>query len=764
MYFQDKQKFYIAKISSFDPPGESGVVEGGVAEIVAPSEYEHLCRDFLKKRLETPSDAVKKVRFHRSKMFHLGNHLGKADLRFLFSKHSYGSNVLFCRIRALDEAEVKDDIKHEMEVGWRASDNHVTHLDLTNGYVFHPAKKEDSLLLPTVFWSRYHRLQALDLLALEGFDVKDYLDVVQGRVSYEDRLKGVVGQDDLEQFAFGRTTDLIGRPSIRDPKKKASIIPGNAVVSMGTITLENRAKDCEGEKAVFENTAVSIFGFKLEKANLAMFLSQNEPVWCKTVKNEGKANFWNKFKVTEMFVGSPYKADQTVESMSEVERAKFLLYLDSKDLTVAKFFDAVRSSQNEEKPFLPFRTEEIAGIVIGLDRDIKKDKQVNGGIIKVQDGPMKGQLAIFNRNNVWCMGRNMGRGDLTHLILEGQQVSIQVVHLRENNIINKATTVHLLSNIGGGASITLRAKTVTVWLDKQRPGQANKVVNKNSHAEFWLQKRGLSWADFEKLVEGTLPAVPNALATRRKSNMLQNVKDKKAWEVEKKMEKARAEKEGLNPKKLELTTKKNRDSESGASAFRHGPVAEKLCDVALSVSGPGDPAIRKMIKNDEQAQMAFHMYKALELAVDAYKKGRRPSFDKGRRSDGFGNYAKPEQVAAPWAQQQQQQQPHTMMITRTIKQEVAPPQHMGPQQGVNPWGGGSVIQIPPRSSWGGGGMQSTAAPLRMPQNAGGGGGMGYGGRGGGGGGPRGMKRQSFQANGGGGGPKKRKFNQGGRNY
>ena len=53
--------------------------------------------------------------------------------------------------------------------------------------------------------------------------------------------------------------------------------------------------------------------------------------------------------------------------------------------------------------------------------------------------------------------------------------------------------------------------------------------------------------------------------------------------------------------------------------FRHGSEAARICDEALSVSGPTDPRIAKIVQSDQNAQMAYHIHKALGFALEVKK-------------------------------------------------------------------------------------------------------------------------------------------------
>ena len=54
--------------------------------------------------------------------------------------------------------------------------------------------------------------------------------------------------------------------------------------------------------------------------------------------------------------------------------------------------------------------------------------------------------------------------------------------------------------------------------------------------------------------------------------------------------------------------------------FRHGSEAARICDEALSVSGPTDSRIAKIIQTDQNAQMAYHIHKALGFALEVGNK------------------------------------------------------------------------------------------------------------------------------------------------
>ena len=693
------EKFFCVRIVEFDRPGETGV-EGGTAEVVLPADYNHLVKGWLKTRLDTTDvESIKKVYFHRSKLFHLGMHLGKADLRYLFSANSPTLGTLFCRVKAA-KLEDKPGVTHEVTVGWKAS-HLATHLSMSSTFIFRPVSRENTLLFPTLQWVGQKRMMNLKALAKENWDLRSYLDVVDGQAPIFDKL----GEKKGEDFVFARIVDLLHMGNFKKANVAASTST-NPVISCGLILVETGKH--AGLKAFFNRNDISVFGFKLDKANLVGLLEENEPVWVRVEPSDKKEHQY-KIKVVQMYIGWPHCPDQTVESMPATDRHKFLLYLENKGLTVQRFLDCLRKP-NLDQVYIPFRKEELKGTVIQLERDSNFKFGATGGFIKVDKGPLQGQLVFFVRRSVWVMGYNMSKGDLTHLFIEGQKVNFEAFPFSKDKL--NRTTQALAVGLDGECTM----KASIVWTSKFRP-DGSKSVHRNAALDSWLAKRGLKFEEVAKLVEGKMDPVAADLATRRKSNMLKGAQDKRSFDAEKKaaaaLERARAEKSAQSAAVEAARTK--------APVFRHGHDAERICDLALSITGPSDPRLATMIKNDSQAQMAFHMQKALEMAVDAYKKSRHEPW--AQKDGGFGSYnhgvptmCQQQQAWSPSAQQQQQQQQQMM---RMQQQAMMMGGGVGP---MSPWGdvgggGTSVIQL---RSWRPASGRSAAAPLRSVGGAGGG--------------------------------------------
>jgi len=119
----ENNKYLVAQIISLDAPGPTGV-ESGVARIIKPTDQNTLAftKNSFKRYVDVDSP-VKLVRFHRSKIFHLGALQHKADLQYFFSSCAFGMNIFYCYAApAALRSRFKDElVEHEVTLGWKGS-------------------------------------------------------------------------------------------------------------------------------------------------------------------------------------------------------------------------------------------------------------------------------------------------------------------------------------------------------------------------------------------------------------------------------------------------------------------------------------------------------------------------------------------------------------------------------------------------------------------------------------------------------------------
>ena len=171
----EQNKYLVAKILTFDPPGDNGI-ESGVAEILKPTELNTLAftKNSFKRYVDVESN-VRFVKFHRENMFHLGTLLHKSDLQYFFSSSCFGMSIFFCYAAPLKDgsysSKVLDQditISHEVSLGWKGSVSFL-HATGQGGLTLTPNTKEDTLLYPRVF-----SFQSTKFIGREGMKISTY--------------------------------------------------------------------------------------------------------------------------------------------------------------------------------------------------------------------------------------------------------------------------------------------------------------------------------------------------------------------------------------------------------------------------------------------------------------------------------------------------------------------------------------------------------------------------------------------------------------
>ena len=116
-------KYLVAKILKFDPPGPTGV-ESGVAEVLKPTDLNTLAftKNSFKRYVDVDS-TVKYVHFHRNRMFHLGALQYRTDLQYFFSSSAFGMNIFYCYAEPLAGSDGDSQVLYNGEQGRTLSNN-----------------------------------------------------------------------------------------------------------------------------------------------------------------------------------------------------------------------------------------------------------------------------------------------------------------------------------------------------------------------------------------------------------------------------------------------------------------------------------------------------------------------------------------------------------------------------------------------------------------------------------------------------------------
>lgn len=421
------------------------------------------------------------------------------------------------------------------------------------------------------------------------------LDIVEGRIESRAMQFNSISASITENYMCARIHDIL-------PPQ------GNSGVSCGIVYLESG--DHAGQKALFDRKVCSAFGWSLERSDLQYVFDLNEPCFVSLEPIPDSDDVEIRFRVTNLWLGWP-KEHASYNHPRDIpieERHKLLLFLEAHNLTI-KHFLTILAGERNPRIFIPFRKDEMKGTVVQLDRGSKfrgiglkeqrqgRDAGAVSGVAKVDKGPLIGALVTFHRRNTWVLGYNMGKADLTNLFIEGQKVSLEAVVISADDRKKYP-----------GLPYQYKYRATLLWTSKFRPrNDIEKTVPESVHVNNWLKKRGLSWDKFQLLVKGKLAIVPAEIATRHRTNML------RGGELEALVGCIESQETAAN------NQDKNQPRLETLPVYRHGPEAVRICDESLSVLGPSDPRIYRIIQSDQNAQMAFHIHKALGFALQEYK-------------------------------------------------------------------------------------------------------------------------------------------------
>jgi len=369
-------------------------------------------------------------------------------------------------------------------------------------------------------------------------------------------------------------------------------------VSKGTVLIE--AGPHKGKIVKMSRGKVSVMGISLDNCDLLYCLNQGEIMY---VEVGGICDYPEGQYVSQFcrLMAPNKQADCTNDDpmmMCTENRTDFIAWLHQRNLPY-NLFKQVKCKTAPFKYFIPFpKDNQLSGRVIGLD-PIRNKHGASAGTITVDSGlmsvenPAVGQLGIkhmkgvkvtFHRTNFWVFGRKMAKADLTYIIQPGQRVMLECAEITPQE---REHYPSLPTHIQYRATI--------VWVGPSRPRNDKDDPNRNDVSVFdWLSKRGLNINQFNKLVEGNMPA-HNPMELDHRNFFLPP--EKGSGNV--------MDDIGGMPEAMPV--------------LRHGPQLAHILDTAMSSTGPKDPRLFHLLENDNMAQAAHHVAEALKTAIGYYR-------------------------------------------------------------------------------------------------------------------------------------------------
>jgi hypothetical protein len=350
----------------------------------------------------------------------------------------------------------------------------------------------------------------------------------------------------------------------------------------------------------FNRSAVMLHGFSLEKADLSYLFKSNDFVLIDLTSVVTPLMKTEPSLVQRVFIG-PVGQQPIIggepDASKVIDKMPFHLFLTTHGLDWTLFVQVIEG-KTSPRLFVPFVSSEcFKGHICKLNVKPTIDgKAISSGLIMIDDEgfdtkyhlengkafkDMKGQLVAFNRDCLWIHGIKIVQGDLAYLLGVNQNVSLEIEAndgLEEDHVIYKATMVYIGS-------------------ERPRHNLCDKETSRSEPdlCDF-VTKRKLTMNVFQDIIQGKHPPVESAL--------LDTVTG------------------------FYLSSKPLLESSQDAEqpVLRHGLDLANMLEVAVTSSGPDDPFLMNLIKNDEMAQNAHHIAQALQCALDNYRQSQlRPS-------------------------------------------------------------------------------------------------------------------------------------------
>ena len=402
------------------------------------------------------------VIFEGSDLYFFRVRLDKADLGLVFSE---GENF-HCQ---LDMLEVKEGrAQYRVKLGWKHWNR--DHGALVPGRQLAP---ESTALL------RH--------LAGQGLTLRGMEETLLGRTKLQCKLPP-------ENMAMGTVLQL-------DPAEN------NETVCKGLIKISCGPN--KGSVIKFNRNKGFLFGQSLEKADLLYLVRAQEPVFCEV---SGLADYGEGEYVTQRVeFWRPGAGGEHLSPLEwpQEERQHLMLWLNVHMLTFKELKD-VLAGTSQFRYFIPFPRDTLVGRVVAFDPVRGNRFCGTSGTIVVESGSMNleqveegspgvqdmaGTKVTFHRTCFWVYGRKMAKADLSYVVQPNQRVMLECKAITEED-----------RQVHPSLPLDISYRASMIWIGASRPRNDRDDPNRNDTSVFnWLGKRGLSMAQFTKLVEGGLP-------------------------------------------------------------------------------------------------------------------------------------------------------------------------------------------------------------------------------------------------------------------
>ena len=287
----------------------------------------------------------------------------------------------------------------------------------------------------------------------------------------------------------------------------------NETVAKGLIKIEvGPHKD----KVVrFTRTKASLFGMKLDQADLLYIVRPYDRVYCEIsgIADYPQGQYMSqKVQFHKLFPDQEVTKPET--ELPASEKIDFIFWMNIHHNTFS-MFQSVLAGSSSTRYFIPFPRDSFPGRVVSFDppKSTRYSMGCTSGTIvldygsnnldinDVEDGrigvkDMKEVKVTFHRASFWIYGRKMAKADLSYVVQPNQRVMVECKKITDED---RRLHTSLPADIDYRATI--------IWIGPSRPRNDRDDPNRSDPGIFsWLSKRGMNIGQFTKLVEGRVPA------------------------------------------------------------------------------------------------------------------------------------------------------------------------------------------------------------------------------------------------------------------
>ena len=320
--------------------------------------------------------------------------------------------------------------------------------------------------------------------ALKEKDGKEIVEIIE--IALENNKKRKVERSKVTPVASAPSLD-----SEEEPTSVAKLVqfnkPSRQRSRVTSGVLEVVSGDHCGLKGVFQVGCCYVWGYHLAGANLMYHLRAGDSFTVSVGLKEGVdvEEAQVPLLVKKAWLG--IKSEVPVKSADNLEFAAWLI---ERNITEEEFLLWL-ADKVPPKPFFPLKSELYEAKVVML---IRENPKGDGALVRIiKEGEMKDNLAVFERDDFYLCGVNVGEADMRFLVKPGDTVTVQLKDISERERKNRCKKFPKLDEFEFSQVCLL------AYIGDERPRGPLAKPGDNPELRGFLEQKGMSIEEFERM-------------------------------------------------------------------------------------------------------------------------------------------------------------------------------------------------------------------------------------------------------------------------